>query len=35
VVVSVKCAAAAAEKGELRTWVDSAPGCVLKVRRAA
>ena len=30
IVICVKCATQANEKGELRTWIDTVPGCVLK-----
>jgi hypothetical protein len=30
IVICIKCATQANEKGELRTWIDTVPGCVLK-----
>lgn len=30
VVICFKCATQPNEKGELRTWIDTVPGCILK-----
>ncbi len=29
-VISVKCATSSGSKGELRTWIDTVPACVVK-----